>query len=69
MIAEMKPVALKSIREDKHLTKTQLARLTEMQPGTIGWIETGRFIPYTSQLEKIAGVLDVDNPLELLEQE
>ena len=69
MIAKMRPVALKAIRESKHLSKTQLARLAEMQPGTIGWIETGRFIPYKSQLEKIAKVLDVNNPLDLLEQE
>lgn len=27
-----------------------------MQPGVLTWIEEGRFIPYDSQLEKIAGV-------------
>lgn len=27
-----------------------------MQPGVLTWIETGRYIPYDSQIEKIAEV-------------
>ena len=68
MIAEMKPVAMKDIRESKGMTKAQLARLAKMQAGTIGWIESGRFIPYESQLENIARVLEVENPSSLMEQ-
>lgn len=38
-----------------------------MQAGLIGWIEEGRFIPYDSQLEKIARVLGIDEPETLME--
>ena len=68
MIAEMTPVAMKGIRESRGMTKAQLARETKMQAGIIGWIETGRFIPYESQLQNIARVLDIDDPYTLLEQ-
>ena len=50
------------------LTKADLARETGMQAGTIGWIETGRFIPYKAQLENIAHALGVEDPYSLLEQ-
>ena len=68
MIAEMTPVAMKNIRESRGMTKAQLARETKMQAGLIGWIETGRFIPYDSQLQNIARALGVDDPRSLLEQ-
>ena len=68
MIAEMTPVAMKEIRESRGMTKAQLARETKMQAGLIGWIESGRFIPYESQLKNIAKVLGVDDPESLLEQ-
>ena len=68
MIAEMVPVAMKEIREARGMTKADLARETGMQAGTIGWIETGRFIPYKAQLENIAHALGVEDPYSLLEQ-
>ena len=68
MVARMNPVALKRIRESQGLTKAQLARKTNMQAGMIGWIESGRFIPYESQLNNIAAALGVKDPSILLEQ-
>ena len=46
------------MRTRRGLTKAELARRAKMDPGMIGWIERGRFIPYPSQLEKIAAALD-----------
>ena len=68
MVAKMIPVALKKVRESRGLTKAQLARKANMQPGVIGWIESGRFVPYESQLNNIAAVLKVEDPATLLEQ-
>ena len=68
MTAKMVPVAMKAIRESRGMTKAQLARETKMQAGLIGWIETGRFIPYDSQLQNIARALGVEDPNSLLEQ-
>lgn len=67
MIARLKPVAMKSARERLGMTKAQLARVTGMQAGTITWIECGRFVPYESQLTKIAEALGVEEPESLLE--
>ena len=68
MIAQMTPVAMKRFREKRGMSKADLARATGMQAGTIGWIESGRFIPYDSQLANIANALGVDDPNALLEQ-
>jgi len=65
--ARLKPTAMKTIREQRGMTKSHLARKAEMQAGMITWIESGRFVPYESQLKKIAGVLGVDDPESLLE--
>lgn len=63
----MRPVALMEIRKERGMNKSELARKTRMQPGMIAWIEEGRFIPYPSQLEKLARALGVSDPGELLE--
>lgn len=63
---EMKPTALSKYREDRGMNRSDLARATGMQAGTIAWIETGRFVPYDSQLNKLAEALDVDDPEMLL---
>ncbi len=68
MIARMTPVAMKEFREKRGMSKADLARATGMQAGTIGWIESGRFIPYDSQLVNIANALGVEDPHTLLEQ-
>lgn len=56
MIREMIPVQGKTVRESLNLKRAQVAREAKMQPGVLTWIEEGRFIPYDSQIEKIAGV-------------
>lgn len=57
------------IRESQNLTKADLARATGMQQGVIGWIEAGRFVPYDSQLQKLADALGWQGePQELLEE-
>ena len=68
MIAQMKPRKMREIRERVEMNKSELARRTKMQASTIGWIEEGRYYPYPSQLERIAEVLGVEDPLELLEE-
>lgn len=62
----MTPVKMKTFREEKKLSKAELARRASMQANMIGWIECGRFVPFDSQLEKIARALDVDDPAELM---
>ena len=53
---KMIPVMAGKIRDSLHLRRAQVAREAKMQPGVLTWIETGRYIPYQSQLEKIAAV-------------
>ena len=53
---QMVPVAVGKVRRELNLNRSQLAREAGMQPGVIGWIETGRYYPYDTQLEKIASV-------------
>lgn len=62
------PVRMRSLRIGMNLSKAELGRRTGMQPGMIGWIEEGRFIPYDAQLEKLACALGVEDPEELVEQ-
>lgn len=60
---------LEKLRFMQGLTKAELARRARMQEGVIGWIESGRFKPYDSQLIKIAKALEwAGNPQELLEE-
>ena len=63
---ELKPVAMKRMRNDLGMTRAELARKSRMQAGTIAWSEEGRFIPYESQLGKLAAALGVSNPESLL---
>lgn len=61
--------ALQIRREQLSLSKAELARRTGMQQGLIGWIESRRFIPYDSQLAKLAAALNwKDDPARLLEE-
>lgn len=53
---QMVPVKSGVVRESLNMRRAELAREAEMQPGVITWIETGRFIPYDNQIEKIAKV-------------
>lgn len=63
----MKMLFLENQRREIGISRSELARRAKMQPGVIGWIETGRFNPYDSQLEKLAEVLQVDDPKKLLD--
>lgn len=64
---ELRPVRLDEVMLLKRIRNSDLSRMTGIQAGVIGWIRTGRFIPYQSQLDKIAKALDVDDPYSLLE--
>lgn len=68
MIGQMKPVEMMHMRKKLGLSRAELARRTKMQQNVIAWIETGRFIPYPSQIEKLAAALGVDDADLLLEQ-
>lgn len=63
----LEPVKMENVRKKRGMTRADLARAAGMQAGTITWIETGRFIPYESQLAKLAEALGVDDPESLLE--
>jgi predicted transcriptional regulator len=64
-----KVTALEKVRMERGMTKADLARVAEIQQGVIGWIETGRFVPYDSQLEKLAAALEWKGDLRGLLQE
>lgn len=65
---EMKPCLLRTVRETSGMSRAELSRKANMQAGVVGWVETGRFIPYDSQLLKLAAALDWQgDPHELLE--
>ena len=67
---EMKQTALVRLRKEKGLTKAELSRRSRLDAGIIAWIESGRFIPYYSQLEKLAKALDYPgSPYDLAEEE
>lgn len=66
---EMKPCQLQSVRTTAGISRAELARRAKMQAGVVAWVETGRFIPYDSQLLKLAAALDWQgDPHELLEE-
>lgn len=70
MLREMRQTALMRIRKEAGMTKAELARRSHMDAGIIAWIESGRFFPYYSQLEKLAKALDYKgSPWELAEEE
>lgn len=68
MVSKMNPITMQRVREARRITRAELARRAGMQANMIAWIETGRFFPYPSQLEKIARVLGVSDPESLLEE-
>ncbi len=55
-------------RRELGISKAELARRANVQANVIGWIEAGRFRPYEVQLQRIAGVLGVDDPETLLDE-
>ena len=49
-----------NLRMTNGWSKAELARRARVHPSQVGLIESGRFVPYTSQLTKIAKALGVD---------
>lgn len=65
----MKPVILGQVRRERGMSKAELARAARMQAGVVAWVEDGRYIPYESQLQKLAAALEwKGEPIELLEE-
>ncbi len=54
------------LRLDKGWSKSELARQAAIHPSQVGLIESGRFVPYKSQLAKLAAALGVDGSVDLL---
>lgn len=50
---------LRSHREERGWSRAELARRSELNATTVGWIESGRFRPYRVQVEKLAKALDL----------
>lgn len=65
--ANLKPVRLKAVREQAGMSKAALFKASGVDVGTIGRIESGRFIPYDPQLTRLAGALGVDDPASLMQ--
>ena len=62
----MRETKLKAARFRAGMSKAELARAAHMDAGMCGWIESGRFVPYPSQLEKLARALNYfGDPSEL----
>ena len=51
---------LSKIRKEHGLTQPSLAELIDMQPHTIGQIETGKRAPSFDTLEKLVAALNID---------
>ena len=64
-----RPLRLTIERRNHGWSRAELARRAGMNAATITLIENGRFIPYPSQLRKLAEALGVatDSPESLLE--
>ncbi len=67
MNTQLQPVKMKTIREKQKMTKQALSWKSGLNASLIGQIESGRYIPYDSQLEKLAKALNVKDPDTLLE--
>ncbi len=48
-----------TLRENRGWTRADLARQAQLNPSTVGLIESGRLIPYDGQAEKLAQALGV----------
>jgi len=50
---------LTQLREERGWSKAELARRANLNSSTLSIIERGMFVPYDSQLKKLAKALDV----------
>jgi ribosome-binding protein aMBF1 (putative translation factor) len=48
---------LQQEREARGWSRAELARRAHLNPGTVGLIEVGRFVPYPGQVAKLARAL------------
>jgi len=61
-------IELTKRREERGMTKQKLSFASRVPATTIGQIESGRFVPYGPQIERIARALAfLGEPAELLE--
>jgi ribosome-binding protein aMBF1 (putative translation factor) len=51
---------LRRIREGKGISQRELARLADIHPTQISWIETGRHVPGVDMIDKLARALNVE---------
>jgi transcriptional regulator with XRE-family HTH domain len=59
MSESRKRQALASLRQERGLSQAALARKSGLNQSTVNQIETGRLVPYESQLRKLASALGV----------
>jgi len=61
---------LSVVRRSRGWSKNELARKASLHPALVGQIESGRFLPYSVQLIRLARALDwpVGEADELLEE-
>ena len=61
-------IQLTKQRKRRGFTKSQLSYAARVPASTVGQIESGRFVPYGPQLERLARALGfLGDPAELLE--
>jgi transcriptional regulator with XRE-family HTH domain len=62
-------IRMKSLRLQQKISQLEVSRRAAIAPGTISQAESGRFVPYDSQLIKIASALGyTGEPTTLLEE-
>ena len=60
---------MEKLRRERGFSKAEVARRARLQANVVGWVESGRFLPYKVQLEHIAEALDYEgDPADLLEE-
>lgn len=65
MSSESIGAQIKRIREEKHLTQTELATRTGTRQSNIARLESDRHVPTWSTLERVASALDSQLCVEL----
>lgn len=61
-------IQLEKLRCEWGWSKSELARRARMASGDIGKIESGRLVPYSSQLTKLARALKASDPRSLMSE-
>lgn len=54
------------LRMTKGWSKAELARRAQVHPSQVGLFESGRMVPYESQLAKLTAALGADPSVDLL---